>query len=202
MKNMMLIMMSTLLGAMMLLLVMIIYGRIDRSMELNSNLPSAVEETVENLIHNRKYVIQNEEEFVADFVESFIYTLDAKSDILLDIWQCDVEKGILSVKVSAKYQHPNGRNGRVTCERTVILEEREMQEKIPQYKIVFYVGADIYKIYQVEENSVINAPANPYKEGKIFLYWLNEEGIKVNIEESVTKDSVYYAAFSDGEELE
>ena len=72
MKNVMLIWVSAMLGILSILLVMIVYGRSSRSMELKSNLPTVVEATVDEVMLDRKYSINNSQEFVADFVENLV----------------------------------------------------------------------------------------------------------------------------------
>ena len=67
-------------------------------MELKSNFSSAMEKSVENVMNGEDYKIRNEEEFVAEFVETLVYTVDAKSGIQIDILQCDKEKGIALLK--------------------------------------------------------------------------------------------------------
>lgn len=121
MKNIVLVFVNVFLGILTLMMVMTVYGRMHRSIELNSNLSSAVEETVENMTVNKKYDIHNTDEFLADFIQTFLMALDAQSDIMIDVLQCDKEKGILDIRVTASYLHPNGKKGTVTCERTVIL---------------------------------------------------------------------------------
>ena len=104
MKNIVLTLISMMLGILTIMIGMTLYGRMNRSMELKSNLSSAVEETVECLMTSKLYGIENREEFVAEFVEKLIYALDGKMDIQVDIMQYDMEKGLLAVKVSAIYQ--------------------------------------------------------------------------------------------------
>ena len=123
MRSMAMNIVNILLACITLLIVMSVYGRINHSMELKSNLSSIVEETVEHMTVNPKYNIGNTNEFLADFVEMLSVALDTESDITVEIFQCDKEKGILSVNVIASYQHPNGKTGSVACERTVILNK-------------------------------------------------------------------------------
>lgn len=125
MKNIILIISETMMGVLTLMIVMTIDGRMNRSMELQSNLSSVVEETVDNALLKKKYGVNDTNEFMADMVSELAVVLDAKSDITVDILQCDKEKGILAVKVTAAFLHPNGKVGTVTCERNVILDRTE-----------------------------------------------------------------------------
>ena len=89
MRNTVLVITTTILGVIALMIVMTINGRMNRSMELKSNLSSVVEETIENLILNRQYSIHNTNEFLADLTENLVLTVDAVSDVRIDILECD-----------------------------------------------------------------------------------------------------------------
>lgn len=193
MKNSVLIFLCIISGTVTLMITMTMYGRVHRSMELQSNLSSVVEETVENLMINSNYSINDRNEFLADLTESLSYTIDAQSDIEVDVWQCDTDRGILAVNVSAIYKHPNGNDGAVSCERMVIFNKREATVEPVQYKVSFYVGSTCYKTYEVSENSVISSPAIPKEGGKVFYGWMNADGTAADITQSVTQNMCYYA---------
>jgi len=123
MKNVVLILGTLLSGVIMLLIVMTVNGRMNRSMELKSNLSSIVEASMENMMQNPKYSIHNINEFVADFMENLSLTIDSESDVRVDILDCDTQKGLLSVRVTLLYTHPNGMPGTVSCERLVIFDK-------------------------------------------------------------------------------
>ncbi|MBQ8278250.1 MAG: S8 family serine peptidase [Roseburia sp.] len=154
MKKIVLMITGIILGGLTLMIVMTAYGRMNYSMELKSNLPSAVEETVENMMLSNKYSINDTDEFLADFVQTLVISLDAKSDITVDILQCDREKGILTVKVTASFLHPNGKSGTVECERTVIFNRLET-EKMRDEVIVAVLDTG----YTGENERVINGTA-------------------------------------------
>ena len=193
MKNIVLAIVSTIIGVLTLMLVMTVYGRINRSMELQSNLSSVVEETVENMALNPKYSIQNTNEFLADLTENLVFLLDSKSDISIYIQQCDKEKGILSVKVELAYTHPNGNEGGVSCEKTVIINRLPETVKTAMYKVTFCVGADLYKEYMVEQGSMISAPAEPQCTEGTFYGWIDANGYLADFTQPVTQDVTFWA---------
>jgi len=123
MKNIILMISGTIIGVLTLIIVMSIDGRMNRSMELESSLSSVLEETVENVFLKKKYEINDSNEFLADLVSELSVLLDANSDITVSVLQCDKEKGILVVKVTATFMHPNGEKGAVSCERSVIFNK-------------------------------------------------------------------------------
>ena len=193
MRNIILASVSTIIGVLTMMLVMTVYGRINRSMELQSNLSSAVEETVENMALNPKYNIQNTNEFLADLIESLSALLDSQSDINIHILQCDKEKGILSVNIELEYTHPNGKEGLVSCEKTVIVNQKPKVAEPDVYKVTFCLGADLYKEYFMEQGSMISAPANPAVEEMTFYGWTDEDGYMADFTQPVTEDATYYA---------
>ena len=91
-------------------------------MELKSNLPSAAEETAENLL-TKKYNVTDKNQLEADFLETLAYAIDSDSDIRLKINAADTEKQLLSVSVKEEFKHPNGKDGTMSYDRTVIVNK-------------------------------------------------------------------------------
>ena len=125
-------------------------------------------------------------------VEALAVSLDAASDIKVDVLGCDMEKGLLSVRVTAEYFHPNGKVGSVTCERTAVLEKIS-QEEIVQHKVRFYVAGELYKEYAVQKNDSISAPVQPQVNGKVFCGWIDGNGYLADFTQPVTQDISYFA---------
>lgn len=188
----------TCIGAAVMLIIMTLTGRMNRSMELKSNLPSAVEETVENLAVEQKYNIGNTNEYLADFVENLSRILDSDCDLRVEILSTDEEKGLLSVRVTEEFLHPNGKPGTVECERTVILNKLYKPEP-KKYTVKFYasktdIGAgECYKTCQVQEGDVLTTPAAPQMEGKTFIGWKDSNDYIADFSAPVIQDLVYYA---------
>lgn len=180
-----------------LMIVMTINGRMNRSMELKSNLSSVVEETIENMMLNPKYEIQNTNEFIADLIENLILTLDAVSDVKVDILQCDKERGILSVKVTLIYMHPNGNPGSVTCEKIAIFN-KVVEEKKEKYRVTFLVGEDLYKEYVVLDGTVLVRPVEPNVSEGTFLDWIKEDGSIMDFSKPITEDVICFASIESG----
>ena len=192
MKNIGMGIINVFLGCVMLLITMTIYGRMNYSMELKSNLSSVIEEIVEHMTMNSKYSIQNTNEFLADFTESLIAAFDSESDITVEIFQCDKEKGILAVNVVAAFMHPNEKIGTVECKRTVILNK--MRKDVPKMcKVEFRVNDESYKEYTIQEESIINAPVSIQNIAGTFQGWVDENGIEADFTQPIKKDVVYHA---------
>ena len=159
MKNIVLVITSAIIGVLTLAIVMTVGGRENRSMEINSNLPAAVEQTVANLVE-RKYTIDDRNEYLADFMEDLSAGLDTESDIKVEITNVDLEKRMMGIKVTETFYHPNGRQGSVTCERTVILDPNEHVTD-PEYKVRFYVHGHLYKACMVLAGETVDEPVKP-----------------------------------------
>lgn len=193
MKNTVLILFCIFPGMITLILIMTVYGRINRSMELKSNLSSAMEETVENRMTYQNYEIRNEKEFVADFVETLVYTTDARSEMQVDILQCDWEKGILSSNGIIFFEHPNGKVGSIKTDRTVIYSKRKEEVPLERYKVDFYIGENCYKSLEVCENSFILPPKQPEIVEKRFVRWIKSDGTEADFSRPVVENIIYYA---------
>ena len=193
MKNTVLILFCVFPGVITLMIIMTIYGRINRSMELKSNLSSAIEETLENSMSCQDYEIRNEKEFVADFVEMLVYMMDAQSEIRIDILQCNMEKGILSSAGTLFFKHPNGETGIIETERTVIYNKEKEAVPLVNCKIEFYIGEKCYKCFEVCKDSIILPPKQPEIEDKEFVRWVDAEGTGVDFSKPIVEDVIYYA---------
>ena len=99
---------TTCIAGVIFLTIMAVSGRMNRSMELKSNLPSTVEETAENLL-TKKYNVTDKNQLEADFLETLAYAIDSDSDIQLN---------------------PNGKPGTVSYDRTAVVNK--LQEEVPE----------------------------------------------------------------------
>ena len=193
MKNIILMIASVAIGVLTLMIVMTTDGRSHHSMELNNNLPSVMEETLYNMAVSQNYTIQDANELIADLSEHLIVTLDAPCDLTLDVLACDKEMGLLSIRATAAFSHPNGEPGTVSCERTVILDSVP-QEALSSYCIAFYVNGNLYKQYMITENDYISTPVSPtVPSGMHFYGWKDASGNTANFSQPVTKNINYYA---------
>ena len=183
------------LGVITIVSVMASGGRSNREMELTDNLPAAVEETVSELMEEKNYDITSENEMIADMVEDLSRKLDSNSDITVNIENIDVTKGLMSIKVVASYQHPNGKEGSVSCERTVVFNKLQ-DDPAELCRVRFLVDARTYKTCNVWPGDTVSAPSEPTVSGKTFDCWVDVEGNPVDFTQPVTQSQVYYAKYS------
>lgn len=123
MKNIVTIIIVIMLGCVFLVSMMTIEGRSNREQELAENLPLCVEESVNTLLAEKQYDINNRNEFLADLIGNLSVLLDSKNDITVEVEDVDTSKGILAIRVTAEYTHPNGKLGKVSTERTVVFDK-------------------------------------------------------------------------------
>lgn len=184
------------LGVITIVSVMASGGRSNREMELADNLPAAVEETVLDLMEEKNYDITSENEMIADMVEDLSRKLDSNSDITVNIENIDDAKGLMSIKVVASYQHPNGKEGSVSCERTVVFNKLQ-DDPAELCQIRFLVDdARTYKTCNVWPGDTVSAPSEPTVSGKTFDCWVDVEGNPVDFTQPVTQSQIYYAKYS------
>ena len=188
---------TTCIAGVIFLTIMAVSGRMNRSMELKSNLPSAAEGTAENLL-TKKYDVTDKAQLEADFLETLADTLDSDSDIRLKVNAADTAKQLLSVSVKEEFKHPNGKDGTVSYDRTVIVNKlKEEEPEICQVSYyLFNTDTDDYKCYEVLTGDVIPIPKDPVLEGKNFMGWFDAEGNALDQSMIVTQNTVYYAKWN------
>ena len=188
---------TTCIAGVIFLTIMAVSGRMNRSMDLKSNLPSVAEGTAENLL-TKKYDVTDKAQLEADFLETLADTLDSDSDIRLKVNAADTAKQLLSVSVKEEFKHPNGKDGTVSYDRTVIVNK--LKEEEPEIcQVSYYLSStdtDDYKCYEVLTGDVIPIPKNPVLEGKNFMGWFDAEGNALDQSMIVTQNTVYYAKWN------
>lgn len=123
MKNIIIIGASVFFGVFTMMIVMTVYGDVNRSMELQSSLPSFVEKALEEDMLSGIYTKEDMDLFVTDFAQKVALSWENKSDLIIDVMQYEPKLGVLSLRVTALYERSLGGTGMATCERTVILNK-------------------------------------------------------------------------------
>lgn len=197
MKNAAIMIASVILGVIALASVMTITGRTDRQTELSANLPSAVEETVNTLLVKKQYQLADREEFIADFRENLAKVIDSDCDITVNVAGMDLQKGLLSVRVTAEYEHPNGEPGSVTCERTVIFDQTKAEEAgICVVRFYLAPGGECYKQYKLHPGECPAPLKSPQSAYGSFAGWFDADGNLIDFSQPVDRDMTYYARWS------
>ena len=186
---------TTCIAGVIFLTIMAVSGRMNRSMELKSNLSSAAEETAANLL-TKKYDVTDKNQLEADFLETLAYAIDSDSDIRLKVNAADTAKQLLSVSVKEEFKHPNGKDGSVSYDRTVIVNK--LKEEVPEVcRVSYYLSdTDCYKCYEVLTGDVVPIPRDPVLEGKTFTGWTDADGNALDPDMTITQDTAYYAGWN------
>ena len=188
---------TTCIAGVIFLTIMAVSGRMNRSMELKSNLPSTAEETVENLLA-KKYDVADKNQLEADFLETLAYAIDSDSNIRLKVNAADKEKQLLSVSVTEEFKHPNGKPGTVSYDRTAVVNKLQ-EEVLETYQVSYYLtntDTDCYKCYTVHADDMVPVPKDPVAEGKTFTGWADAEGNALDQNMTMKQDAAYYAVWN------
>ena len=188
---------TTCIAGVIFLTIMAVSGRMNRSMELKSNLPSAAEETAENLL-TKKYDIADKNQLEADFLETLAYAIDSDSNIRLKVNAADKEKQLLFVSVTEEFKHPNGKPGTVSYDRTAVVNKLQ-EEALETYQVSYYLtntDTECYKCYTVHADDMVPVPKDPVVEGKTFTGWADAEGNALDQNMTMTQDASYYAVWN------
>lgn len=196
MKNVIMIIISAIVGGLMLLMGMTICGRTNRSMEVTGSLSASVEKTIDNLALEKKYDISDMNEYVADMVQSLSDALDADAEVSVEVTGMDKEKRILGLKITVTYRHPNGNIGTLTYDKTVVLDGKEAEAPAEAYTVSFYLskedmlsGENCYKSSQVLSGDVATVPALPSGT----TGWKDANDYIADFTVPVTEGRLYYA---------
>lgn len=155
-----------------------VQGRAVRDDEAEETLAKAVEATANVLFGGNKiYTIENNEEFVADFLKELSLQLGSDSRLSVDVVKADYEKGMLSIKITENYRHPNGNEGVVEAYKTVIYDKKTLEDA-EMVLISFYrteeemeKGGEAFKTFQTVSGDTVFPPAGPKHPGNPSRFW-------------------------------
>lgn len=189
-----------------------VYSHNTRQNEVEEALAVAVEQALENLKISPEYPVQNEKEFLADFVQRLVLGLNSDSDITVNILAVDYEKGLLDVEVVETYQQLIGKRGTASYRKTVILDEI-YADVAELHTVTFWMEKadgsgefEKYKTFTITHGcSVIFPGADPVLDGFVFDGWSSSqpaasngyspELVNEDVPIEVTGDMEFYAVF-------
>lgn len=199
MKNVMMMLVSVVLGVLTLAVVLTVCGSMSRRTETYANLSSAMEKTAELMSDS---LGMQQSEAVAECIENVVAAMDSDSNLEVDVHQADVKKGVLAIKILEKFRHPNGERAVAQWERTVIFNQVKMEET-GIYEVRFFKskedmlsGEKCYKTYRVQEGDYVLTPAVPVLQEAVFLSWRDSNDYLADFSQPVQQDLVYYAEWN------
>ena len=83
----------------------LVEGKTTRQNELDANLSSAMERSMEIMTIDPTYTIEreNNEHLIADFIQNFLIRIHSDSDVKIEILGVDAQKGLLSVRATETF---------------------------------------------------------------------------------------------------
>lgn len=200
MKNAAMIIVSAIMGFLILGIVLTIGGSMNRRCEVEDDSSFLQWKRRSRGCRLRSGVFSGEL-VIAECVELLAAEIDTDSDVVLKVYQNDVQKGVLSMKLQEKFQHPNGMEGMAEAVRTIIREQRENLPK-DQYRVRFYRNREgmlgegsCYKAYTVEEGQCLQPPAEPGGDGVVFAGWHDWNDYAADFSQPIEENRDYYAAW-------
>ncbi len=161
-----------------ILILYTIYGQNTRQNEVEETLSVAVEQTLENMKIDKSYDVNSTEEFIADFNQNLILSIESDSELEVNILSVDIDKGLFDVEVIETFKQPNGSVGHASCRKTIILEE--YRSYAPSYYSVEFLSEkenrsgefSNFKTFSICENSNVIVPMTlPAQKGHSFKGW-------------------------------
>ena len=166
-----------------ILIVYTMSGREYRENEITQSTIAAMESAMKILSDANKYKPVSNEEFEAAYISAFLESVDSKNEkYSMNIVTADYQTGLLRAEVVVDYKHPNGNEGSVSVDRTMILENS--QKTLPEkMRISFSIGDNIYREYYLEIGENLNAPKIP--NGVTGTIWKKEDETTINPGENI-----------------
>ena len=121
-------MFSSILILLFLLIFFTLYGYSVRYTEIHNALEISMKRAITNLQFEEGFAV-SEEEWTNDFVQSVAIQIESDSNLIVHIYEADMEKGLLSAEAILTFQNPIGNESSVrTGKRTILLEEYTYEE--------------------------------------------------------------------------
>lgn len=99
-----------------------VMGRQVRDNEIRTALGTAMENAITVMTIKPVYDVNTTNEFVAEFLQNLIMQIDSDSTLTVKIIDMDVVNGMLDVEVTEEFLYPNGKVGKVSVRKTIIVE--------------------------------------------------------------------------------
>lgn len=197
MKNAVIVFVSGVFGILTLLLVMTIGGRMNRSVELQSQLSNALEMTVERMMQSE--IPYEAGEAAAECVEYMATVMDTDAELTVEVYEEDAKKGELALRMMEEFHQPGGKMGMVEAKRMVIYNC--VPEPVDaNYKVCFYESREkmqskesCYKSYVVRAGAHMAQPVPPVAEDSQFVGWKDVNDYIADFSLPVEQDRIYYA---------
>ena len=183
-----------------IIIILTITGRTNRQSEVNNSLQISVEAAVADTLNDRTYTVNDSQELVSDILQSLESTIGTTNgSIQAKIDKVDKEKGIAFLTVTESYSNPNGKPGKVSYTKKIVMDQHEPHDDAADpltHEASFYVDGKIYETVVLKKEFQIGKIKDPVKTGKVFLGWSLDGRNVVNLSDlTMDQDYTFYAVF-------
>lgn len=183
-----------------IIIILTITGRTNRQSEVNNSLQISVEAAVADTLNDRTYTVNDSQELVSDILQSLESTIGTTNgSIQAKIDKVDKEKGIAFLTVTESYSNPNGKPGKVSYTKKIVMDQHEPHDDAADpltRTAVFYVDGKIYETVVLKKEFQIGKIKDPVKTGKVFLGWsLDGRNVADLSNLTMDQDYTFYAVF-------
>lgn len=183
-----------------IIIILTITGRTNRQSEVNNSLQISVEAAVADTLNDRTYTVNDSQELVSDILQSLESTIGTTNgSIQAKIDKVDKEKGIAFLTVTESYSNPNGKPGKVSYTKKIVMDQHEAHDDAADpltHEASFYVDGKIYETVVLKKEFQIGKIKDPVKTGKVFLGWSLDGRNVVDLSDlTMDQDYTFHAVF-------
>ncbi len=179
MKNVILGITGGFLAVYMVILSLSLYGIQTRKNELENCLAQITEGFLEEhyvpeVLRTEQTSFLSKEEAAQMLREEIAMRISSDTQVQTEVLACDMEKGLLSVRVTERFSLPGGRQKTLVFAKTAIIDRSIEEEETVDIR--FDVDGSVYKVYSLQPGEVYPVPKTPQKSGRRFLGWRAASG--------------------------
>ena len=177
-------------------MVLTVEGRVDREHTLREAVTLAVDATMKETWEKGQENVDEakwQKQFCARLKKQ-LEGMKTSGDIQVEIYGVDIEKGLLSVRVTETFLHPNGKKGTCSVTQTAVIDQKKEKENCT---VSFFADGKLWQAYEVTEGSSFLLPDTPVKQGQTFVGWsmMEKEWKEADFPKDVVMTQNYYAFF-------
>ncbi len=143
-----------------------------RIKKLDDAVTEVMEETLENVMEHQEMSSVDKKDLLTEFEKNLYDRLGEKAKLDVTIQAFDAQKGLLSVEVIESYIHPNGKEGKIKTEKSILLEQQSIRRLVPVEYYLPQITPDItstymtgksrsYRSYELQVGQPLVVPEDP-----------------------------------------
>lgn len=167
-------------------LVFSVFSLQTRKNDLENHVARVVEDFLESAYQNG-----SEQVVTQRLINELSQNVDDSGQLEVEVQALDLQKGIISVKVSETFRQFNGKERTIVCEKTAIMEREVSRES--KVTITFLADGVLYKEYQVAAGEFCPMPELPDGEYSGWAETKSASASPVTAPTQVWEDKTYVA---------